>query len=81
MRKSGGNLTSYQREILGFIAAESAQAGACMASKSMIARSVGCSEKTVDRAMRHLRSTGLIVVESRFGEDGSQQANVYRIAV
>lgn len=78
-RRKEGQLTPYQREILGYIAAESARTGACCVSKNVIAKVVGCSEKTVDRAVRCLRAEGFLVVEPCYGESGEQAANSYRI--
>lgn len=70
------HLTPAQRRIVDFLQ-EHADGGAC--SKVRLAQEVGCSVKTVDRAIAHLRHEGVVVAEARFAESGAQLANVYRL--
>lgn len=69
------HLTPAQRRIVDFL--QEHADGAC--SKARLAQEVGCSVKTVDRAVAHLRHEGVVVAEARFAESGAQLANVYRL--
>lgn len=74
-------LTPFQQRILGLIAARSAVSeGEVFRSKKWISEQVHCDMKTVDRAIARLRKEGLIVVEERYGENGAQLPNAYRVA-
>lgn len=74
-------LTPFQQRILGLIAARSAMSeGEVFRSKKWISEQVHCDMKTVDRAIARLRKEGMIVVEERYGENGGQLPNVYRVA-
>ncbi len=79
-KDGASRLTPLQQRILGFLVERSALAGgnACC-TKREIACFVGCNPKTVDRALVRLRSEGMIESLPRFGEDGAQQGNAYRV--
>ena len=47
-------------------------------SKTDLARRLGCSDRTLDRALTRLRREGLIISEPTYGPSGAQLGNVYR---
>lgn len=71
-------LTRSQMRILGRIAVATRLWGGMRQTKREIAEREGLSEATVDRVIRRLREFGLIEVEERWHECGSQDANFYR---
>lgn len=53
--------------------------GLVVLSKATLAEQMDCSLKTIDRAVRFFRKEGLIEVVPRYGEDGGNLANAYRV--
>ncbi len=72
-------LTYSQQRILGRIVELSMFDGVARCTKHDIADAVGCSEKTVDRAIAYFRKEGLVEVIARHDENGAQMGNAYRI--
>lgn len=71
-------LTRSQLSILGYIASrQSADKQGAALTKAEIAKAVGCSVKTVERAVVRFRAEGIIESSPRYGEDGGQLGNVY----
>jgi len=54
-------------------------AGQCWPSINTIAADLALSRSTVKRALAELRREGLLVVESRWRENGSHSSNLYRL--
>ncbi len=73
-------LTYSQQQILGYIAGLTIPGGAVRCTKRDIANAVGCSEKTVDRAIMRLRKEGLVETLPCYSESGAQVGNAYRVA-
>lgn len=69
----------YRQKILDLIADESLCGGAWCATKADIARMIGCSVKTADRAIHQLKCEGLITIDPHYDERGGQRANSYRV--
>ncbi|WP_165171069.1 MULTISPECIES: helix-turn-helix domain-containing protein [unclassified Adlercreutzia] len=72
-------LTYSQQRILGRIAELSVFDGVARCTKNDIAHAVGCSEKTVDRAIVRFRKEGLVEVIACHDNNGAQVGNAYRI--
>lgn len=72
-------LTYSQQQILGYIAGLTLSGGVVRCTKHDIAEAVGCSEKTVDRAIMRLRRESLVEVLPCHDENGAQVGNAYRI--
>ncbi|OLO05257.1 helix-turn-helix domain-containing protein [Salinicola socius] len=53
----------------------------CWPGLSTMAEEMGCSKRSVQRAIDLLEERGLVVVESRQDKTGRQQSNRYRLAV
>ena len=68
-------LTPALRRIVEYLKAHAGDG----CSKARLAHEVGCSVKTVDRAIAHLKHEGAVVAEARFAESGAQLANVYKL--
>ena len=77
-KKGEVRLTRAQKQILGRISVATTLWGGLKQTKREMAEEDGLSEVTVDRAVRRLREFGLIEVEERWHECGSQDANFYR---
>ena len=75
---AGARLTRSQMQILGRISVATTLWGGMQQTKRGMAEEQGLSEVTVDRAIRRLRELGLIEVDERWHECGSQDANFYR---
>ena len=71
-------LTPSQERLLGYIASETVRTGGVCATKLDLARTIGCGEKTIDRAVSCLKARGLLDVEMCFDEHGAQRPSVYR---
>ena len=71
-------LTDSQLMLLGFIAVCGEEG--CFTTKADLARKLRISEKTVDRAVKALRNKELLVATPSFSENGSQVANIYKLA-
>lgn len=69
-------LTPTERRIIAYVAEHEGQ---CCA-KAQIAQALGRNRKTVDSLVSRLRSEGLLVSEPRWGDNGGQLANTYRLA-
>lgn len=75
---AGRNLTRSQLSILGFVASWQAAGGDAL-TKGEIARAVGRSVKTVDRAMALFRAEGIVDSAPRYDASGAQLGNAYRL--
>lgn len=71
--------TPTQEELLRHLAGETVLHGGCCSSKRELAALAHCSVKTIDRCLRDLRRRGLVSVEMRFDEHGSQLPSRYRV--
>ena len=49
-------------------------------TKAQIADALGRNVKTVDRLVSKMKGEGLLLVEPRWGDNGGQVANSYRLA-
>ncbi len=79
-KKRVSRFTPLQQRILGFIAERSVYSGGeASCTKREIAQAVNCSLKTVDRAIACLRAEEVIESYPRFGMNGKQEGNGYRI--
>lgn len=76
----GFHLTKTQRELLRFIAGETALNGGVCCTKRDLADLTGRNVKTIDRCLSALRRDGLVEAEMRFGENGAQLGSCYRTA-
>lgn len=77
--EDSGRLTGTQRDLLRFIAGETALGGGGVCcSKRELANQFGRNIKTIDRCLSDLRRRGLIEVEMSFDERGAQVASTYR---
>ncbi len=72
-------LTYYQQRIFGRLIELQISDGIAQCTKREIADTVGCSEKTVDRAIKYFREEGLIEVVPCHDENGAQTSNAYRV--
>lgn len=79
--KDGGHLTKTQRDLLRFIAGETALHGGVCCSKRELAERLGRNVKTIDRCLSDLRRRGIVSVEMRFSESGGQIENEYRVVM
>jgi predicted transcriptional regulator len=53
--------------------------GTCWPAVRTIARELHLSRATVQRALRELQSSGWLVKENRYRDNGSSTSNLYRI--
>lgn len=67
--------TPTERRILAYLAEREGRP----CSKREMAEALGRSQKTIDRLVSQLRAEGLLVSQPRWGENGSQLSNVYRL--
>lgn len=74
-----GHLTKTQRELLRYIAGETALHGGVCCTKRRLAELTGRNVKTIDRCIAGLRAAGVIEAEMRFGENGAQLPSRYRV--
>lgn len=68
-------LTPTERSILTFISEREGKP----CTKRELALALGRNQKTIDRLVSNLRADGLLVSVSRWGEDGGQLANSYKL--
>lgn len=73
-------LTPSQQRVFQLIALQATLAGSARITKREMAEELGCSQKTIDRAVARLKEERLIEVESAYLENGGQVANTYRLA-
>lgn len=76
--EDGVCLTKTQRELLRFIAGETAVGGGVSCTKRELANRFGRNVKTIDRCLADLRRRGLVEAEMAFDERGAQVASRYR---
>lgn len=74
----GMRLSKTQRELLRYIAGETAVSGGARCSKRELAERLGRNVKTIDRCLAQLRHEGLVESEMCFDVRGAQVASVYR---
>lgn len=65
--------------VLALIARETTRVGSLNISKADFARSLGCSIRSLDRAVTRLRRTGMVSSKPVFGDNGAQLGNTYRV--
>lgn len=75
----GGHLTKTQRDLLRFIAGETAVNGGVRCTKRELADQFGRNVKTIDRCLSDLRRRGFVEAEMTFDERGAQVASTYRV--
>lgn len=73
-------LTPAQQRVFQLIALQNTLAGSVRITKREMAEELGCSQKTIDRAVARLKEEHLIEVEPVYLENGGQVANTYRLA-
>lgn len=78
--RNKNSLTPTQERVFGYIAAQTCIGGGACCTKKEMALRMHCCERTIDRAIRELRAQGMIEVIPRFGEDGTQMGNAYRLS-
>ena len=64
--------------VLELVARDTGREGASCFTKRELAEALGCSVRSVDRAVRRLRREGLVESVPRYGDTGAQLANAYR---
>ena len=64
--------------VLEIIARDTARDGVSCFAKRDLAAALGCSVRSIDRAIRRLRHEGAIESVPRYGDSGAQLANAYR---
>lgn len=69
------HFTPTERRIIAFLVEREGRP----CSKREIAEALGRNQKTIDRLVSQLRAEGLVVSQPRWGENGRQLANVYRL--
>ena len=57
------------------------ETGKCWPSQNYIARRSGLARSTINRTMKRLEGKGLIRIQHRFRDDGSQRSNAYFVLV
>ena len=72
IHESDISLTPTQERLLGYIAAQTTISGAAQATKKELSQLMGCSVKTIDRAITRMSREGLIKVEPCHSENGGQ---------
>lgn len=60
IHESDISLTPTQERLLGYIAAQTTISGAAQATKKELSQLMGCSVKTIDRAITRMSREGLI---------------------
>ena len=73
------SLTPTQERLLGYLAAQTTISGAARATKKELSQLMGCSVKTIDRAITRMSREGLIKVEPCHSENGGQLSNAYSV--
>ena len=76
IHESDISLTPTQERLLGYIAAQTTISGAAQATKKELSQLMGCSVKTIDRAITLMSREGLIKCHS---ESGGQLSNAYSV--
>ncbi len=78
---TGLSLTHSELRVAAYLAAETNanEKGFFGCSKKDLAAGVGLSEKTVERALTHLRREGVIESIPQYADNGTQLANAYRV--
>ena len=76
--EDGGRLTKTQRDLLRFIAGETAVSGGVSCTKRELADRFDRNVKTIDRCLSDLRRRGLVEAEMTFDARGGQVASTYR---
>ena len=80
IHESDISLTPTQERLLGYIAAQTTISGAAQATKKELSQLMGCSVKTIDRAITRMSREGLIKVEPcHHSENGGQLSNAYSV--
>ena len=79
IHESDISLTPTQERLLGYIAAQTTISGAAQATKKELSQLMGCSVKTIDRAITRMSREGLIKVEPCHSENGGQLSNTYSV--
>src|SRR5690606_969531 len=51
----------------------------CFPKMETLAKDAGVSRRTVADAIKELQASGLVTIEQRYKDDGSQTSNLYRI--
>lgn len=72
-------LTPTQANLLGFVAAQTTISGVAQATKKELSQLMGCSVKTIGRAITRMSPEGLIKVEPYHSENRGQLPNVYSV--
>ncbi len=75
------SLTRSELRIAAYLATEAntVDGGFSICSKKDLAAGVGVSEKTVERALTHLRREGVVESVPQYAKNGTQLANAYRL--
>ena len=78
-RRERGMFTHAELAVLACIGEETDEDGWATISKRELSSATGFCMATIDRAVRDLRRSGLLVSRSTSGSDGGQKANTYMI--
>ena len=74
-RKGNRHAFVWER-VYDLVARDSEHGGSSLFTKQELAKALGCSVRSVDRAMRR---EGFIESVPRYAESGAQMANAYRL--
>lgn len=73
--------TPTAKLVLLMLANYADEAGSCYPSKEHLAKLCSCDTRTIHRALRYLIEAGMLAVYPRFGGDGKQTSNRYKVQV
>ena len=76
--RRGDRHTFVHERVLELIERDTERDGVSCFAKRDLAAALGCNVRSVDRAIRRLRSEGAIESVPRYGDSGAQLANAYR---
>lgn len=76
--RRGDRHTFVYERVVELVERDTTRNGVSCFTKRDLADALGCSIRSVDRAIRRLRSEGAIESVPRYGNSGAQLANAYR---
>ena len=79
INESDISLTHKHELLICYIDAQTTISGAAQATKKELSQLMGCSVKTIDRAITRMSREGLIKVEPCHSENGGQLSNAYSV--
>ena len=75
------SLPSRAKTVMFYLVNRSNKELTCFPAIPTIAREIGLSERTVQRALKELVEEGFVEKSSRYRENGGQSSNLYRLDV